>query len=76
MEKQQQWNLWFFLVAFSLLLLTFLLGTGSAVSIPAWQATTSDAVPRGALGAARNRNASHWPASSSSASWSRKTARS
>ncbi|MBK5010880.1 MFS transporter [Pseudomonas sp. S60] len=41
----------------SLLALTFLLGTGSAVSVPAWQASTSDAVPREVLGAAINLNA-------------------
>ena len=40
----------------SLLTLTFLLGTGSAISVPAWQASTSDAVPRAALGAAINLN--------------------
>ncbi|UXJ50264.1 MFS transporter [Pseudomonas citronellolis] len=40
----------------SLLGLTFVLGAGSAVSIPAWQASTSDAVPRAALGAAINLN--------------------
>ncbi|MHC8320482.1 MFS transporter [Pseudomonas sp. GB2N2] len=40
----------------SLLLLTFLLGSGSAASIPAWQASTSDAVPRAALQAAINLN--------------------
>ncbi|MBB6290766.1 putative MFS family arabinose efflux permease [Pseudomonas sp. SJZ103] len=40
----------------SLLLLTFLLGSGSAASIPAWQASTSDAVPRIALRAAINLN--------------------
>lgn len=40
----------------SLLLLTFLLGSGSAASIPAWQASTSDAVPREALLAAINLN--------------------
>ncbi|MNQ57794.1 enterobactin exporter EntS [compost metagenome] len=45
------------LAPWGLLLLTFLLGTGSAVSIPAWQATTSDSVPRGALSAAINLNA-------------------
>lgn len=45
------------LAPWSLLLLTFLLGTGSAVSVPAWQASTSDSVPRGALGAAINLNA-------------------
>lgn len=41
----------------SLLFLTFTLGVGSAVSIPAWQASTSDAVPRGSLSAAINLNA-------------------
>lgn len=40
----------------SLLLLTFLLGSGSAASIPAWQASTSDAVPREALLPAINLN--------------------
>lgn len=40
----------------SLLILTFLLGSGSAASIPAWQASTSDAVPRGVLLAAINLN--------------------
>lgn len=43
--------------AWGLLLLTFILGAGSAVSIPAWQATTSDSVPRGTLSAAINLNA-------------------
>ncbi|WP_201195539.1 MFS transporter [Pseudomonas fluorescens] len=45
------------LTPWGLLLLAFSLGTGSAVSIPAWQATTSDAVPRSVLGAAINLNA-------------------
>lgn len=45
------------LTPWGLLLLAFSLGTGSAVSIPAWQATTSDTVPRSALGAAINLNA-------------------
>lgn len=40
----------------SLLVLTFLLGSGSAASIPAWQASTSDAVPRSAMQAAINLN--------------------
>ncbi|MFP3368584.1 MFS transporter [Pseudomonas sp. SIMBA_068] len=45
------------LTPWGLLLLAFSLGSGSAVSIPAWQATTSDAVPRTVLGAAINLNA-------------------
>ena len=45
------------LAPWSLLFLTFTLGVGSAVSIPAWQAATSDSVPRGALSAAINLNA-------------------
>ncbi|MFT0170473.1 MFS transporter [Paraburkholderia mimosarum] len=32
-----------------LLLFTFLLGAGSAVSVPAWQSSTAEAVPRSAL---------------------------
>lgn len=44
------------LAPWSLLLLTLMLGIGSAISIPAWQAATSDSVPRPALGAAINLN--------------------
>lgn len=45
------------LASWSLLLLTLMLGIGNAISIPAWQASTSDSVPRNALGAAINLNA-------------------